>query len=407
MSTEMVPLSKIKDNPWRDRVRNPICPDKVERIATSIDKTKKYWMGTYGRRMPNGDVQLAFGHHRVEAAKAEGLKEIPISIENFTDGEMLVWMASENVRGELPVAIEAISAAVKALGEGKIEVEAPSKKTNKSIIRYAPSFVAGKPCGPSEGLHPYTTQSVADYLGYVKKNTGKPRNSVEAAMGILELEERKVKGFSQELLQVNGVDASGRYVSAVRAVEIISEIKKTEIKNKERLEKSKEEIAKEQEKQREFQAKIKAREAQDKAERDALVKKQVEAREEENKKAAKKIADDIRKKDEEIEAKKADAAVKLALLESNLEAKKVAAEEQRKTDEYAPHRKEADRVIHILERRDLSEDLKALSRRPLSPADRQRVRNAATTLSTWYGDWVAALFLPSNTSRTKPKKEKR
>ena len=142
--TRMVPLSKIKDNPWRDRVRNPIDPDRVEAIATSISKTSKYWLGTYGREVKDGFVELAFGHHRYEAAKAQGLKEIPITIESFTDGEMLVWMAQENVRGELPVVIEAVSAAVKALGEGKIEIEAPAENAKLSTLRYAPSFIAGK-----------------------------------------------------------------------------------------------------------------------------------------------------------------------------------------------------------------------------------------------------------------------
>lgn len=102
--TTMVPLSIIKDNPWRDRVRNPIDDDRVEAIGGSIKKTKKYWLGTYGRRVGKF-VELAFGHNRFEAAKAQGLKEIPITLEDFTDGDMLVWMAQENVRGELPVVI--------------------------------------------------------------------------------------------------------------------------------------------------------------------------------------------------------------------------------------------------------------------------------------------------------------
>ena len=129
--TRMVPLSKIKDNPWRDRVRNPIVPDRVESIANSIDKTGKYWLGTYGRDAEGGFVELAFGHHRYEAAKTQGLKEIPITIEPFTDGEMLVWMAQENVRGELPVVIEAVSAAVRALGRGQDRDRSTGPKDQK------------------------------------------------------------------------------------------------------------------------------------------------------------------------------------------------------------------------------------------------------------------------------------
>src|SRR5271166_4194076 len=183
--TRLVPLSKIKDNPWRDRVRNPIDAERVETIAVSIGKTK-YWVGTYGRDTADGYVELAFGHHRYEAAKTQGLKEIPIIIEPFTDGEMLVWMASENVRGELPVVIEAVSAAVKALGEGKIEIEAPDPKTSKNSIRYAPSFISGNASVTTVVTHPYTSESLAKYLGYIKKSSGTAKNSVVAAMGILE-----------------------------------------------------------------------------------------------------------------------------------------------------------------------------------------------------------------------------
>ena len=176
---EMVPLSKIKDNPWRDKKRNPIKPEKVEQISESIVTTGEFWVGVYGRRV--GDfVELAFGHHRadaakavgtgdvIEAAKAAGLKSIPVAIREFTDGEMLMRMTRENMRGELPVVLEAVSAAVRALAEGKIEIPAPDPKTNDSVIRYAPSFVPGrKPSGTSEVPHPYTADTLAQTLGGV------------------------------------------------------------------------------------------------------------------------------------------------------------------------------------------------------------------------------------------------
>ena len=101
--------------------------------------------------------------------------------------------------------LEAVSAAVRALAEGKIGVPEPDPKTNASVIRYAPSFVPGKePCGTTVVPHPYTADTLAKYLGgiYTKKDNERGRtrasDSVTAALGILELEERRIPGFSWE-----------------------------------------------------------------------------------------------------------------------------------------------------------------------------------------------------------------
>ena len=418
--TRMVPLAKVLDNPWRDRVRNPIVPERVESIATSINKTGKYWLGTYGRDAEDGFVELAFGHHRYEAAKAQGLEEIPITIEAFTDGEMLVWMAQENVRGELPVVIEAVSAAVKALGEGKIKIEAPDSKTNTKVIRYAPNFVAGKESVTTVVTHPYTTESLAKYLGYVKKSSGTAKNSVVAAMGILEraeiarLEEGKdeKKGVEKALrVEKSFTGPSADELAKMKvnvALKELSDINGREAKRKERAEKSAEEIRLADEAKRELAQKLKDDAAKTKQEHDALIRKQVEALAEENDKEAKRIQKEIKDKAIAAEAKAEADKAKLKALDKNLEAKKEAAQEQRKVDEYLPVRREADRIIHILERRDLEEDVKALSRRPLNAQDRERIRQAALTLSTWYAEWVATRFLPPTSPRTRViSKEKR
>ena len=78
---KMVPLSKIKDNPHRDKKRNPVNVDRVEQLKESIGTTG-FWKGVYGREV--GDiVEIAFGHTRVDAARAAGLKEIPIEIRRL------------------------------------------------------------------------------------------------------------------------------------------------------------------------------------------------------------------------------------------------------------------------------------------------------------------------------------
>src|ERR1035437_4067928 len=302
--TRMVPLSKIKDNPWRDRVRNPIDPDRVEAIATSISKTSKYWLGTYGREVKGGFVELAFGHHRYEAAKAQGLKEIPITIEPFTDGEMLVWMAQENVRGELPVVIEAVSAAVKALGEGKIEIEAPDPKTKTTVIRHAPSFITGQTSSTTVVDHPYTANSIATYLGYIKKDSREAKNSVVAAMSILERAEiTNLEGGKEGIEKAVKVEKSFSSMKVNDAIKALSDIKGREVKIKQRMEKTAAEIAEINEQQRKLKEKTKEREAKEKKEHDELIRKQVEALAEENDKEAKRLQKEIKDKAIAAEAK--------------------------------------------------------------------------------------------------------
>ena len=130
---KIIPLNKIRDNPYRDKKRNPIDQDKVESIAESIDSTKSFWKGVYGREVEGGYVELAFGHHRLDAARLAGLAEIPIELEEFSDGDMLMWMARENVQGSMPIMMEAISGAVRALAEGKLEIEPLDPKTNTQL----------------------------------------------------------------------------------------------------------------------------------------------------------------------------------------------------------------------------------------------------------------------------------
>src|ERR1019366_4254063 len=145
-----------------------------------------------------GFVELAFGHNRFEAAKNKKRTSIPIAVRELTDEEMLVRMVKENEQSDLSfrIALEAVSAAVRALAEGKIGVPAP-ERTNPASIRYAPSFVPDKkPTSGTVPEVPYTASTLAVFLGgaYATKNKGhkEPQHSVKAALAVLEAIERKV-----------------------------------------------------------------------------------------------------------------------------------------------------------------------------------------------------------------------
>jgi hypothetical protein len=323
---------------------------------------------------------------------------------------MLQRMTRENLRGDLPAALEVVEATIKAYGVGDINLGEMSKDVRKSYIRYAPSFIPAKQPATPEVARPYTADTLARFLGgvYVKPGDNSAQNSVVAALGVLELEERKVKGFSEKVLQTSGTGPDGKYVGAKRVIEYVEEIKQREIKVQERAEKSAEEIRLADEAARALQEKTKAREAKEKKEHDELIRKRMEALVEENAKEAKRLQQVIKDKAEAAEAKAEADKAKLKELEAGLAAKKEAAKEQQKEDEYLPIRRETDRIIHILERRDLEEDIKALSRRPLNNQDRERVRQAALTLGTWYAEYVATRFLPTSSPRKRAStKEKR
>jgi len=407
--TRMVPLSKIKDNPWRDRMRNPIDPDRVEAIAISIGKTK-YWMGTYGREVSGGFIELAFGHHRYEAAKAQGLKEIPIILEPFTDGEMLVWMAQENVRGELPVVIEAIAAAVKALGEGKIEIEAPDPKTRKDNIRHAPSFIVGLSV-PTVGTHPYSVESSAKYLGYTKKSTNKAKDSVYAAMGILERAEiMRLEEGKEKAKQWEKSIADKKVNEALRD---ISKFKPTKAEKEEKRKIEAAKAAREAEQQRELQRKRKEAEVKAEAERLALVEKLAKAKAEEDKEKAEKIKAKIAAEKERSVEEQLAFDVKAAELEKKVEERKAAEAEKKQKDAYISIKREVERILHKLEgstattKEALTAEVKALSHLAMNSGDRERLRQAALNLGSWYTEWVAPLFLPPFDSASKKLNEYR
>jgi hypothetical protein len=395
---KMVPLSKIKDNPFRDKKRNPVDQDRVAQLVESIGTTG-FWKGVYGRQV--GDfVEIAFGHTRIDAAREAGLKEIPVEIEKFSDADMLMRMTRENLRGELLVALEAVSAAVKALGSGAVQFELPDPKTNASVLRRAPSFVPGKASVTLGVTHAYTADSLAKFLGgvYIKPN-GHAQNSVLAALGILEMEERKVTGFSERTLKTT-TDEGTRYLGAKKIIQLVSDVKQREVKIIERREKSAEEAAEFYKQQREIQAARKKITDEAEAAHKKLVADLAKAKVEENKKKIAEIKERIAAKEEYAVEKKLNLEVRAAELDKQVEARKAADMAQRTVDSYLPIKREAERILHKLEgdtsttKEALAAEVKALARLALNATDRERLRQAAMTYGTWFCEWVAMQFIP-------------
>jgi hypothetical protein len=121
-------LSLIEANPHRNLKTYPWIERKVEQLMHSIDGVG-LWASVIGR--PHGKrYQLAFGHHRIEAAERLKLKTIHLIIRQLSDLEMLQFMGRENGEDystDLLVLLNTWEGAVKFLANSK---DYPSPRTH-------------------------------------------------------------------------------------------------------------------------------------------------------------------------------------------------------------------------------------------------------------------------------------
>jgi ParB-like chromosome segregation protein Spo0J len=89
-----VRLDLIDANPHRDLKTYPWMEPKVEQLMRSIDEVG-FWASVIGRPQSRR-YQLAFGHHRMEAAERLKLKTIPLIVAALSDQQMLQYMGREN-----------------------------------------------------------------------------------------------------------------------------------------------------------------------------------------------------------------------------------------------------------------------------------------------------------------------
>jgi hypothetical protein len=91
-----VGLEQVKPNPYRDLSKYPLDPAKIEGLRASIKNTH-YWENVLARKV--GDTfELAYGHHRIEAARQElgHAAKVWLTVRGMDDATMLKIMASEN-----------------------------------------------------------------------------------------------------------------------------------------------------------------------------------------------------------------------------------------------------------------------------------------------------------------------
>lgn len=174
VSIQHVQLSDIVANRYRQIDRYRISEDKIEALIQSYENSG-FWDGSLQARphpTKSGKVEIAFGHHRIEAAKRAKLQEVGLVVAKRSDADMLRMMADENreeFKGDHLVAIETVAATIEAFGRGEIELEQLEPQTKVSA-KY--DFPNGKS---------YSLSTVARFLSWIKPSTGQATRACQLA----------------------------------------------------------------------------------------------------------------------------------------------------------------------------------------------------------------------------------
>lgn len=108
-----IEVNRLLPNPYRRIDRYPIMYNKVESLKNSINETG-FWDNLLARPSSNGCFEIAYGHHRLQAIKELGIKEVDIPVRDLDDATMIKVMANENMsdwQADTKVIVETVSVA--------------------------------------------------------------------------------------------------------------------------------------------------------------------------------------------------------------------------------------------------------------------------------------------------------
>jgi len=135
-----VKLKDLHSNPWRSFEDYPLVEWKVDALRNSI-KAFTFWENLLVRNNvtdlnPDGEFQLAYGHHRLQAAKLELGEDYvgDLAVKELSDETMLKILLEENndiyvENGKLNV--KAFDSGIKQAWEYLIKLSSPDYKTQK------------------------------------------------------------------------------------------------------------------------------------------------------------------------------------------------------------------------------------------------------------------------------------
>ena len=225
LKTGKCPLDRIDPSPFRAVGDLALREDALEALDRSL-RAHGLWAPLPVRHSPSspGRFELVFGHHRLAALRGilAAADEVDVEILDLTDAEMVRRMAAENGPEYAPDALtlmQQVRAAVEAFAAGRIVLPPVPRRTRRTGVRYAPSFLPADDRS-TEADHPrdkaYTANTVAALLGY----TTRDRAGRDVA-----------KGFVKELLlaleavergRASEADFRGASLSAMRRIRLVA-----------------------------------------------------------------------------------------------------------------------------------------------------------------------------------------
>jgi hypothetical protein len=209
---KVVPVSKLLPNPFRNIKNYPIDQTKVEQLIESFRETG-VWPNIEARAAKGGKFEIAYGHHRREAMKQEGIKTVAIVVSDMTDEVIFKKMVRENdeVYGTSAYGdIENVEQAVAGFADGKWEFPEVPGGTDKRYIRTT---------GGARRALKYTERTLAIFLGKTIDD-GRPAEPVKVGFDVLDaindklLTRNKVKGLSRN--QAKAIVKSARKIEQVQ-----------------------------------------------------------------------------------------------------------------------------------------------------------------------------------------------
>jgi ParB-like chromosome segregation protein Spo0J len=90
-----IKVNDLKPNPFRRIDKYPIDAERVESLKHSITETS-FWDNLLARNY-DGEIQIAYGHHRLQALQELKIPTIEIPIKSLDDSTMIKIMANENL----------------------------------------------------------------------------------------------------------------------------------------------------------------------------------------------------------------------------------------------------------------------------------------------------------------------
>jgi hypothetical protein len=142
-----IALGDIKPNPFRDPARYLMSETAISALMASIAEAG-LWQNTLLGRRVNGEIELVFGHKRVEAGKRKLGADQPINLHlaKIDDAGMVRNLVLENMRewnSDARHWIEDLRTVVLGFAEDKIALAKASRKAGD--LRVAPGFLKAKP----------------------------------------------------------------------------------------------------------------------------------------------------------------------------------------------------------------------------------------------------------------------